>query len=96
MPHVLGPAGGPPPATHNETLLQAEVDRLRGELTAARENERRANSLHAAARAELRAARQVVEATRGWLRDGEAAGSTDVIHAVTTAIMAYDKVTGGK
>jgi hypothetical protein len=44
--------------------------------------------------AELRAARQVVEATRGWLRDGEAAGSTDVIRAVTTAVIAYDKATG--
>jgi len=32
MPHVLGNAGGPPPATRNETLLQAEVDRLRREL----------------------------------------------------------------
>jgi len=73
MPHVLGNAGGPPPPTRNETLLQAEVDRLRGELTAAR---------------------QVVEATRSWLRDGAAAGSTAVIRAVTTAVIAYDKVTG--
>jgi hypothetical protein len=31
-PHVLGNAGGPPPATRNETLLQAEVDRLCREL----------------------------------------------------------------
>jgi hypothetical protein len=75
MPHVLGNAGGPPPPTRNETLLQAEVDRLRGELTAAQ---------------------QVVEATRSWLRDGAAAGSTDVIRAVTTAVIAYDKVTGRK
>jgi hypothetical protein len=44
--------------------------------------------------AELHAAREVIEATRGWLRDGEAAGSTDVIRAVTTAVIAYDKVTG--
>jgi hypothetical protein len=44
--------------------------------------------------AELRTARQVVEATRGWLRDGEAAGSTDVIRAVTTALTAHDKATG--
>jgi len=36
MPHVLGNAGGPPPATRNETLLREAVDRLRRELDAAR------------------------------------------------------------
>jgi hypothetical protein len=32
MPHVLGNAGGPPPATRNEILLREAVDRLRVEL----------------------------------------------------------------
>jgi hypothetical protein len=37
MPHVLGNAGGPPPATRNEILLREAVDRLRAELDAARQ-----------------------------------------------------------
>ena len=71
MPQVLGPVDEPRPPGRNELLLQAENERLR---------------------TQLGAARQVIEATRGWLRDAEAAGSTDVIRAVTTAVIAYDKV----
>ena len=37
MPHVLGPVDGPAPPTRNELLLQAENERLRIQLDAARE-----------------------------------------------------------
>jgi hypothetical protein len=37
MPHVIGPAGQPPPATRNEVLLRGAVDRLRAQLDAARQ-----------------------------------------------------------
>jgi hypothetical protein len=41
MPHVLGNAGGPPPPTHNETLLREAVDRLRVELDECRNASRK-------------------------------------------------------
>jgi hypothetical protein len=75
MPHVLGNAGGPPPPTRNETLLQAEVDRLRAQLDECRNacaNWEEVARVHQneAIRArqmdpQLDAARQVVETTRG-------------------------------
>jgi hypothetical protein len=37
MPHVIGPVGGPPPATRNEILLREAVDRLRAQLDECRE-----------------------------------------------------------
>jgi hypothetical protein len=37
MPHLLGPAGAPPPPSRNEVLLREAVDRLRVQLDAARQ-----------------------------------------------------------
>ena len=45
MPHVLGPVDGPAPPTRDELLLQAENERLRTQLDAAREELRWANDL---------------------------------------------------
>lgn len=45
--------------------LTADAAALAAELASARESERRANNLYAAARSELRAARRVVEDARG-------------------------------
>jgi len=97
MPHVLGNAGGPPPPTRNETLLQAEVDRLRAQLDECRNacaNWEEVARVHQneAIRArqmdpELDAARQVIEAVRGdYYQDY----GTDGLKA---ALAAFDQLT---
>ena len=64
MPHLLGPAGQPPPPTRNELLLREAVDRLRAQLDECRTqrddnlaNARRIDDLRMA---EIREVRSVI------------------------------------
>jgi hypothetical protein len=101
MPHVLGNAGGPPPPTDNETLLQAEVDRLKTELDECRsvialhQQNGCGKQLYAEGlRAELDAARKVIGLATAIYEDGN---YDPVLFAeLGAALAAHGKAMGGK